>query len=857
MKSFVCIGLIAIALAAHAAPEKFLTYNQATEVNLRDAAGMEADSREINALAVEGNYVYGATSGDACHIFRFDPASARVDVLATVPGTNTVMRGLEVDGDTVYVGTMLTKEQLWLKIRKAQPDFDPEDANLLPIKGDYNTGQLYRISEGKLEDLGVPVPNQGIHTMTLDKQRGLIYGVTAPNGRFFIYDTKTGKVEHTAFGETYSMVSNHRVGLVTVDRELAGITPGEAEWNNRLIAKAMHVASDGKMYTSGWDGQILRYDPEVADLQQRFTAVAYIPSVPGRNYWNRIDAIVEKDGHLYLGTSDGYIVKYNLATEEMGVFGKPIRAIDIMGMAFSPLDGRLYGVSGGGEEGMSRLWSCNVDDGTFDIDFPAKQVFQNRHRVGAVACAADGTLVAAEAIRVGNLWVLTPGEKKPWAKSGVLPPTTAGEGRVAVVPEDRFYLRKPLEVDVYPIPSEMHGGSGYTAIEQDRKGRVYVGTAYYGKTAFLTQLDPRTAAWRAVFRSDELTGQYGRGQGIPGKIHTKLRLGADGKIYGAMKQGYELHYDIRSDVGEAPEGTRGSQYTCHMFSYDPRTDVTLDLGPGWPQEGITSFDIDTDRGFLYGSSDAGTFFLVYNMATKRVWNAGNMARPHPTRYMPIDPGTGKIYHPGETTPSGRNFMSVWDPEEFRLRDIEVVGEEGLKYVHSYASACGAPGTNTYYGLAGDTIFEMSLDTSKDGKLHARPLCYVGVDGDSKHSGVQAFERGPDGRIYWGSTGGRNVPLDIFVWDPKTETKTYLGSCATGGDYIRWSHLQGMSFDEKGNLAMHILYAEITPEQRKHWKVSKDFEYEEIEEQAHFKGYPTLDEGTFYSVYYVKNATRLK
>ena len=57
--------------------------------------------------------------------------------------------------------------------------------------------------------------------------------------------------------------------------------------------------------------------------------------------------------------------------------------------------------------------------------------------------------------------------------------------------------------------------------------------------------------------------------------------------------------------------------------------------------------------------------------------------------------------------------------------------------------------------------------------------------------------------------------------------------------------------------MHILYAEITPEQRKHWKVSKDFEYVEIKEQAHFKGYPTLDEGTFYSVYYVKNATKLK
>ena len=140
MKSFVCIGLIAMALTAQAAPEKFLTYNQATEVNLRDAAGLEADARETNVLIAEGNAIYGATSGDVCHVFRFDAETRKVEVLSTVPGTNTVMRGLAVDGDTVYVGTMLTKEQLWLKIRKLQPDVDPTDAHLLPIKAEAPHG---------------------------------------------------------------------------------------------------------------------------------------------------------------------------------------------------------------------------------------------------------------------------------------------------------------------------------------------------------------------------------------------------------------------------------------------------------------------------------------------------------------------------------------------------------------------------------------------------------------------------------------------------------------------------------------------------------------------------------------------
>ena len=41
-------------------------------------AEMEADARETNVLVASGRYVYGATSGDACHVFRFDPATAKI-----------------------------------------------------------------------------------------------------------------------------------------------------------------------------------------------------------------------------------------------------------------------------------------------------------------------------------------------------------------------------------------------------------------------------------------------------------------------------------------------------------------------------------------------------------------------------------------------------------------------------------------------------------------------------------------------------------------------------------------------------------------------------------------------------------
>jgi len=856
--AYVLLGLF---VSASVASAKTVTYNKMTTVNMRDQ-GLCADERSTNVLLARDNVVYGATSGDKCHVFRFDPKTLKVTVLATLRGPNTVMRGLVLDGDTIYVGTMLTRRQLWMKVRKTDRACELEDVNLVQIRESFHTGHLYRItgvkgSNPKVEDLGTPVPGQGIHTMAIDSTRGLVYGLTSPGGRFFIYDTKKDKARAVDFGRTYTNVSDHMVGIVEVTKDLSDLTPGEGEWNHRLIPRAMHVAADGTLYTSGWRGQILKYDPSVSGPQKRCSVVGHIPSVPGRQHWNRIDAIVEHAGKLYVGTSDGYIIRLDPKTGDMANLGKPVRAIEVMGMAFSPLDGKLYGVSGGGLEGMSRFWCCDVGRGTFEVDYPAVQVFPNRHRVGDVVCTKDGTIVMAEALRVGNLWVLTPGEKKAWTKGGILPEANPQETRTKKDPVDRFAGHKKLEVDVYPIPSALHGGSGYTAIQADRNGKIYVGTAYYGETGRQVQLDPKTARWRCLFRADKLTYQYGRGQGMPGKIHTKLRLGADGKIYGAMKQGYELHYRLRSDVGEAPPGRRGSQYTCHFFSYDPATDTTTDLGPGWPQEGITSLDVDTERGFVYGATVPGVFFLVNDLRARRVWNAGQIAHNHPTRYMPLDPGTGKVYHPGEATPTGRHFMTVWDPTAFRLHDIEIAAEKSFKYKHSYATCCGAAGTDTLYGTADGKLFEMDLKPRSDGRLHVRPVCTIGVDGEAKCGGMYAIERGPDGRIYWASHGGHQVPISLFAWDPKAKTKTYLGSCALGGEWIDGGSVQGLCLDRDGNLAIHVLYARISKEQQKHWKVADGFHYQDIAGRSYYHSFPMHRKGTFYSVYYLKNAAKIR
>lgn len=841
-------------------PSRLMTYNQLDIVNFRDN-GFPADERSTNILIPSGNIVYGATSGDKCHIFRFDPSTKKAESLASIEGPNTVFKGMVKNGSDLYVGTMLTQPQLWWEGRRRGGSLEELDANLYQVDDSWNTGHLYHLADiesanPKLTDLGVPVKGQGIYTMAMDSKRELIYGITSPHGRFFIYNIRTRKTEEISFGKTLSEVSNHRVAVVEVVKDLTDFLPGEVESFGKLPARALHVMSDGTVYTSGWDGRLLKYDPAIEKPQERFSTVGYIPCVSGRQYQNRVDEIVEHNGKLWIGSSDGYIFRYDPEANEITNHGKPVRAVENVGMTFSTLDGMLYGISGGNLEGVARFWSLDTQRSGYEVDYPAVVGFAKKP-MGDIVCLSNGTIVMAETGRVANLWVLSPGTPKAWEKTGFKEPFYLPNQR----PEPRYTLggvTKKLEAEAYPIPSEMQGGSGYTAIEFDAEGKVYVGTAYYGFYGSFNQLNPKTHAWKQIFRTDELTHQYARGASAPGKIHTKLRRGADGKIYGGMKQGWEFIFNSRPDQGEGPEGVRGNSYTSHFFSYDPKTNVARDLGPGYRHEGMISFSVDTERGYIYSVSDPSVHFLVLDLKTERVWNAGPIAGLYPSRYMAIDEATGRVYHPGEVTPLGRNFMTVWDPEEFRLRDYEIIADGDLKYRHSYTIASGPVGSHKLYGSNWTPdAWEMDLRVTEEGTLHVRKICSVAEESFEYQGYMGCIARGPDNKMYWAASVDEEGAMSVFSWDPRKEKRTYLGSLTLGGEWLTNVVLQGIALDDKGNLALHCLYLKLTPQQQKlaHWQPGT--EYKDYQEKPHFLGAPYHKKGTYYSVVYIKNATAVK
>ncbi len=97
-------------------------------------------------------------------------------------------------------------------------------------------------SECIAEDLGIAVRNNGIYAMTINNKRGEIYGLTYPDGRFFVYEIDSGKFIDA--GEIYEKK----------------IYPGPDNRTLRGISRALVCDDKGFVYGSADDGVIFMVD---------------------------------------------------------------------------------------------------------------------------------------------------------------------------------------------------------------------------------------------------------------------------------------------------------------------------------------------------------------------------------------------------------------------------------------------------------------------------------------------------------------------------------------------------------------------------------------------------------------------
>jgi len=346
-----------------------------------------SDESAIRALAVAPNgALYGATSGRRSHLFVLYPTHGYVQPLGYLPDVTTVHRAVVLSSSgEVYLGSSAGVDN------HGQGYSGYAGGHLLKYTPGRDEAKPIRIDQAcAVTDLGIPVPGEGIYALAINRLFGYIYGLSYPNGQFFRYDIAAAKVI--------------LLGKVAERR-----TPGERFENEKLIGRAIALDAQGHAYTSGENGFLYRFHAQRQRLERLPLTV---PTVRGREPYNRVDAWATDGGRLlYGGSSDGYLFRLDPQKLTIENLGKPLDQQRIRGLVFAP-NGKLYGV-GGDDDEIARLFSYHPPTGVYEmlgmIDVNRRPYYSwHAYLIDAVAAGADGTLYLGQAERGSRLYLYYP-----------------------------------------------------------------------------------------------------------------------------------------------------------------------------------------------------------------------------------------------------------------------------------------------------------------------------------------------------------------------------------------------------------------------------------------------------------------
>lgn len=376
-----------------------------------------ADDSFITALLTHSNgYVYGATSGrEGAYLFFYNRYINKVRPLGRIPEARGVHHALLESSDgALILGTGLNVftpvkptrnfpveyeaivKNLWQDIKRSYAGFP--GGHLYRYDPKAGDGRRYTNADAcPVEDLGIPVPGNTVYALTWSPDRRTIYGLSYPDAHFFIFDLATRTTRD--LGEFLE----HRVY-------------GGPERYWRSVPRALYCdEATGRVYTSGDNGWFVYYDPATGKI---------VPThlrLPGE-YWESLKSIdypvVEafvRDGagKVYAGSSDGFLLRLDLAAQRTEVLGKPRVQRRVRAMA-AGRDGQIYLVCGETDL-MCKFYRYDAagaggfrDLGVVAVDrspYYAKRAY----RLDAMAVGPDGTVFLGESDRRGKLFLYTPG----------------------------------------------------------------------------------------------------------------------------------------------------------------------------------------------------------------------------------------------------------------------------------------------------------------------------------------------------------------------------------------------------------------------------------------------------------------
>jgi len=165
----------------------------------------ENSSAVTSLLTARDGIIYGGTTGEVSYLFMFDPEINKIRHLGRIPDQESIHHSLVEDKDgKIYLGTGMN---MFREINLSKGGLGAEgtiDKSLWEdIKNhfkDYSGGHLYRYNPAsgnqkvklpdmscEIEDLGIPLAHNSIYALTINPEGNEIYGITYPDGHFFVY----------------------------------------------------------------------------------------------------------------------------------------------------------------------------------------------------------------------------------------------------------------------------------------------------------------------------------------------------------------------------------------------------------------------------------------------------------------------------------------------------------------------------------------------------------------------------------------------------------------------------------------------------------------------------------------------
>jgi streptogramin lyase len=788
---------------------------------------VRAGERAITAVAIgHDGQIWAATTGAKAHLYAYDPATRK---------STGHVAGMDV-GVGMSHGMALTRDGsvIWGTQR------DPTGLAREPNPAWLGRMQQYWIEEGRGVNgvKGQPIKGQGVYTLANLPSTNELVGLTWPDGHFFSQEAKD-QDKATDQGP----IAGYRIYETPRYAEKINQGTGRKLSYARQVSRVIAVDPLTGAYTAGEGGFLYHYDPQQKKLNK---LKLRLPAAAGREAfasWDAAAVLLSTADRQYTsifgGTSDGYVFELRIRgpdQHELLSYGKPFSEPGIYGLvaretqdAQSQPTITIDGLAGH-PDGITRAFRIVRGPDRFEMLPGGPPVVDGQTSMepfSNLVLDADGNVYGGELCRIGRLvkFSAAPTAPKPKApaKKAAAPHSPAAEKLLAEA--------RPLPCRIVFAPDgTTTEASGYTAIETGRDGHIYVGSARYGDYAYLLRLPALHALRKVGYPSElptfmekavylrDLVGEHREGLNTQGKIHAKIAVASDGKVYFATKQAHEV-FGTRPEY-EDPLGYPGG-YLC---VYDPATKQARSLGILKHREGLMGGVLDEARGQLYFRSEPKNHFLVYDLASGKTRDLGNVGAA--CRYMALDKhGAVWIFGRGQT-------ICRYDPKSQLLDDVPIEIEGDGDYTEPYVVLLGPDGK--LYGLRGghDSVMQFDIDqydaTAKKPRVvlhNIAPASLLGMPVLDIHAA--AF--GQDGKLYWplvtaepSKAANRAARvLVIMRYDPVTKQTELVGKPQIEGldeDHVRHTyiredkynldHMQGACVGPDGSLYLMDIYPQL-------------------------------------------------